>query len=59
MTVEEWIENQENGGWDVSDVIAHWAKDGNYDEKTNAHTSDPMDATHVWIFIKSRQNWNE
>lgn len=55
MTIHEWMENLKNNGWDVDDVIAHWAKDEYYDKNTDAHTSDPLDATHVWISYKSRQ----
>lgn len=58
--VKEW--NEVKDGYDPTDVDAHWAKDSidlpgfqYYDKNTDAFTSDPMDATHVWFTIKSRQ----
>lgn len=57
--VEEW--NEVKDGYDPDDTDAHWAKTDPddpdfqyYDKNTDAFTSDPMDATHVWLTIKSR-----
>lgn len=38
-----------------NDMYAHWVKNGYYDKNTNAFTSDPMGATHVWIKYKPKK----
>lgn len=54
MTIDEWEENMKNAPYDRNEVISHWAKDGYYDKNTNAFSSDPMDATHVWIRFRTK-----